>query len=194
VRFTPRSIRQFGRCGKRCSKVDGIVRHACCAAEQKLSKDDPNNIWLAKAGFGGTEYLLSGVLSEGSKRGMSNTGRLAFRLRLCHRNPVAQTLAEEGFSTAVERYLVRKKASVKPSSFSEIERYLRNRSRPLHSLHLEHIDRRKIAALLGEIETASGPVNRNRERTELSSFFNWSRLSCVSMTIVFPLASALTTF
>jgi allantoinase len=26
---------------------------------------------LAKSGFGGTEYLLSGVFSEGSKRGMS---------------------------------------------------------------------------------------------------------------------------
>jgi allantoinase len=53
-------------------KVDWIVSdHACCAAEQKWSKDDPANIWLAKAGFGGTEYLLSGVLSEGSKRGMS---------------------------------------------------------------------------------------------------------------------------
>src|SRR4029450_7421770 len=45
--------------------------HACCSAEQKWSKDDPTNIWLAKSGFGGTEYLLSGVLSEGSKRGMS---------------------------------------------------------------------------------------------------------------------------
>jgi allantoinase len=53
-------------------KIDWIVSdHACCAAEQKWSKDDPKNIWLAKAGFGGTEYLLSGVLSEGSKRGMS---------------------------------------------------------------------------------------------------------------------------
>jgi len=53
-------------------KIDWIVSdHACCAAEQKWSKDDPTNIWLAKAGFGGTEYLLSGVLSEGSKRGMS---------------------------------------------------------------------------------------------------------------------------
>ena len=39
--------------------------------EQKWSKDDPTNIWVAKAGFGGTEYLLSAVLSEGSKRGMS---------------------------------------------------------------------------------------------------------------------------
>ena len=53
-------------------KIDWVVSdHACCSAEQKWSNDDPTNIWLAKAGFGGTEYLLSGVLSEGSKRGMS---------------------------------------------------------------------------------------------------------------------------
>jgi len=52
--------------------VDWIVSdHACCSAEQKWDKRNPSNIWLAKSGFGGTEYLLSGVLSEGSKRGMS---------------------------------------------------------------------------------------------------------------------------
>jgi len=52
--------------------VDWIVSdHACCSAEQKWDRKDPTNIWLAKSGFGGTEYLLSGVLSEGSKRGMS---------------------------------------------------------------------------------------------------------------------------
>jgi allantoinase len=53
-------------------KVDWIVSdHACCAAEQKWSAKFPKNIWLAKSGFGGTEYLLSGVLSAGAKRGMS---------------------------------------------------------------------------------------------------------------------------
>src|SRR6202046_1647470 len=53
-------------------KIDWIVSDpACCSAEQKWSQSDPNNIWLAKSGFGGTEYLLSGVLSEGAKRGMS---------------------------------------------------------------------------------------------------------------------------
>src|SRR3974390_696281 len=53
-------------------KIDWIVSdHACCSAEQKWSKADPSDIWLAKAGSGGTEYLLSGVLSEGSRRGMS---------------------------------------------------------------------------------------------------------------------------
>jgi allantoinase len=53
-------------------QVDWIVSdHACCSAEKKASLKEPNNIWLAKSGFGGTEYLLSGIFSEGSKRGMS---------------------------------------------------------------------------------------------------------------------------
>ena len=52
--------------------VDWIVSdHACCSAEQKWDKSDPTDVWPAKSGFGGTEYLLSGVISEGSKRGMS---------------------------------------------------------------------------------------------------------------------------
>jgi len=53
-------------------KIDWIVSdHACCSSEQKWSAKFPKNIWLAKSGFGGTEYLLSGVMSEGAKRGMS---------------------------------------------------------------------------------------------------------------------------
>jgi allantoinase len=53
-------------------KIDWIVSdHACCSAELKVSAEAPEDIWLAKAGFGGTEYLLSGIFSEGSKRGMS---------------------------------------------------------------------------------------------------------------------------
>jgi allantoinase len=52
--------------------VDWIVSdHACCATEVKVARERPDDVWLAKAGFGGTEYLLSGVLSEGSRRGMS---------------------------------------------------------------------------------------------------------------------------
>ena len=53
-------------------KVNWVVSdHACCSAELKVNPTSPDDIWLAKAGFGGTEYLLSGVFSEGSKRGMS---------------------------------------------------------------------------------------------------------------------------
>ncbi|MCA9953027.1 MAG: amidohydrolase family protein [Anaerolineales bacterium] len=53
-------------------EVDWIVSdHACCRSEIKYSADHPDDIWMSKSGFGGTEYLLSGVFSEGSKRGMS---------------------------------------------------------------------------------------------------------------------------
>jgi allantoinase len=52
--------------------VDWIVSdHACCATEAKVARERPDDVWLAKAGFGGTEYLLPGVLTEGARRGMS---------------------------------------------------------------------------------------------------------------------------
>jgi integrase len=88
-------------------------------------------------------------------------------------DPYARELSGEGFATAVHRYLERKRGSLKPNSFTDIERYLRNHSAPLHRLRLDQIDRRKVAALLGEIETSSGPVARNRARGALSAFFSW---------------------
>jgi hypothetical protein len=47
------------------------------------------------------------------------------------------------FANAVDLYLARKRASLKPSSFTDTERYLRNHSAPLHRLKLGEIDRRK---------------------------------------------------
>jgi len=52
-------------------KVDWVVSdHACCRHETKAAKHALGNIWLAKSGFGGTEYLLPALLSEGTKRGL----------------------------------------------------------------------------------------------------------------------------
>jgi allantoinase len=52
-------------------EVDRIVSdHACCRTEIKYNAENPDDIWMAKSGFGGTEYLLSGVYSEGHKRGL----------------------------------------------------------------------------------------------------------------------------
>ena len=51
--------------------VDWIVSdHACCAEEVKAAGRGNGDIWLTKAGFGGTEYLLAGVFSEGRRRGL----------------------------------------------------------------------------------------------------------------------------
>jgi len=53
-------------------KLDWVVSdHACCAREMKVAAERPDDIWLARSGFGGTEYLLAGVVSEGSRRGMA---------------------------------------------------------------------------------------------------------------------------
>jgi allantoinase len=52
--------------------VDWVVSdHACCRHETKVAKKYLGNIWMAKSGFGGTEYLLPALVSEGSKRGLS---------------------------------------------------------------------------------------------------------------------------
>src|SRR6516162_3408861 len=88
-------------------------------------------------------------------------------------DPFARALGGEGFATAVDRYLARKREVLKPTSFVATELYLRKAAAPLHGLRLSQIDRRKIAALLGEIEDASGATSRNRARSALSSLFNW---------------------
>jgi allantoinase len=53
-------------------KIDWVSSdHACCRHEMKVAKRYFGNIWLAKSGFGGTEYLLPALVSEGMKRGLS---------------------------------------------------------------------------------------------------------------------------
>ena len=50
-------------------KIDWVVSdHACCRHELKVNAANPDDIFLAKSGFGGTEYLLSAMLTEGRKR------------------------------------------------------------------------------------------------------------------------------
>jgi allantoinase len=53
-------------------KLDWVCSdHACCKHELKVDVENPGDIWLAKSGFGGTEYLLCALVSEGRKRGLS---------------------------------------------------------------------------------------------------------------------------
>jgi allantoinase len=52
-------------------ELDWVVSdHACCRHEMKVPKHYFGNIWMAKSGFGGTEYLLPALVSEGTRRGM----------------------------------------------------------------------------------------------------------------------------
>ncbi|MDG4762540.1 dihydroorotase family protein [Solwaraspora sp. WMMD406] len=57
-------------------EVDWVVSdYACCRSEYKFGAD-PGDVFAARSGFGGAEYLLTGLLTEGGKRGLS-PGRIA---------------------------------------------------------------------------------------------------------------------
>ncbi|GEL21114.1 dihydroorotase-like protein [Pseudonocardia sulfidoxydans NBRC 16205] len=57
-------------------ELDWVVSdHACCRDEMKFG-DPRDDVFVAKSGFGGAEYLLAGLYSEGTKRGLS-TQRMA---------------------------------------------------------------------------------------------------------------------
>jgi len=52
-------------------ELDWVVSdHACCRQELKIPRHYFGDIWMAKSGFGGTEYLLPSLVSEGTRRGM----------------------------------------------------------------------------------------------------------------------------
>ncbi|OEU96545.1 dihydroorotase [Streptomyces oceani] len=56
--------------------VDWVVSdHACCREELKFGTP-AEDVFLAKSGFGGAEYLLPGLVTEGRRRGLS-WGRIA---------------------------------------------------------------------------------------------------------------------
>ncbi|GAA3463838.1 amidohydrolase family protein [Saccharothrix longispora] len=50
--------------------IDWVVSdHACCKDETKFG-DPRDDVFVAKSGFGGTEYLLAGLVTEGTRRGL----------------------------------------------------------------------------------------------------------------------------
>jgi len=51
--------------------IDWVVSdHACCKDERKFG-EPRDDVFAAKSGFGGAEYLLPGLVSEGRRRGLS---------------------------------------------------------------------------------------------------------------------------
>jgi allantoinase len=52
-------------------EVDWVVSdHACCRDEMKFG-EPRDDVFAARSGFGGTEYLLPGLITEGRRRGLS---------------------------------------------------------------------------------------------------------------------------
>jgi integrase len=78
------------------------------------------------------------------------------------------------FGATVPAFLGPRRGSVKPRTFTELERHLTLYAKPLHLRPLADVDRRAIALCLAQIETDNGAVTRNRVCSSLSRFFNWA--------------------
>lgn len=57
----------------KAGEIDWVVSdHACCKEEFKFG-EPKEDVFLAKSGFGGAEYLLPGMITEGLKRGLTRS-------------------------------------------------------------------------------------------------------------------------
>jgi allantoinase len=111
-------------------KVDWVVSdHACCRHETKAAKKTFGNIWLAKSGFGGTEYLLPALVSEGMKRGLSlnriaalTSANPARRFGLNSKGDIAEGLdADLALVDPRETWTVRAKDSASTQGYTPFE-------------------------------------------------------------------------
>jgi allantoinase len=111
-------------------KLDWVVSdHACCARELKVATERPDDIWLARSGFGGTEYLLSGVVSEGRRRGMAYSHMAevlawnpAQRFGLLHKGDIAPGFdADLALVDPARRFVVRAADSPSGQGYTPFE-------------------------------------------------------------------------
>src|SRR5262249_29069293 len=79
--------------------------------------------------------------------------------------------AAEASGAAVRPFLQWQRTRVRPSTLRHLERHLLINLAPLHSLPINKVDRRAIAAQLARMN--GSPVQANRTRSTLTSFLNW---------------------
>ena len=84
----------------------------------------------------------------------------------------SEARAAETFGAAVRPFLQWQRTRVRPSTQRHLERHLLVNLAPLHSLPINKVDRRAIAAQLARM--TGSPVQANRTRSTLTSFLNWA--------------------
>jgi len=76
--------------------------------------------------------------------------------------------------TAVDSYLAARRGVVRPQTFIQIERYMRNHWAPLLGRPLTEIGRVDVAGRLAEITKANGRAAAGQARKNLSALFTWA--------------------
>jgi integrase len=78
------------------------------------------------------------------------------------------------FGVVAERYLEAKKARLRPTSYADARRYFARHWASLRDWPIAAIQRVNVAAGLGDIVKAHGPVSAARARANLSALFTWA--------------------
>jgi integrase len=86
----------------------------------------------------------------------------------------ARVRLAETVGAILPRYLERKRAEVRPSTYRETERYLLTYGRSLHGQPIAGITRRHVALWLSEIAAANGPAAANKARGALGALYTWA--------------------
>jgi integrase len=86
----------------------------------------------------------------------------------------AKARTAETFEAAARAFLERQERRLRPRSLIEVQRHLLVNAKPLHAMQLGTVDRRAIATLLAQLDSARGPVSANRTRSTLSAFYSWA--------------------
>jgi integrase len=134
--------------------------------------------WVFQYDFAGkTKRITLGKVSAiDPSKARAIAGELHAKVRL-GQDPAAakaesEARAAETFGAAVKPYLQWQRARVRPSTLRHLERHLLVNLTPLHSLAINKVDRRAIAAQLARMN--GSPVQANRTRSALTSFLNWA--------------------
>jgi integrase len=143
----------FGARRQRSAAIKYVLRYRLNGAQRWISIGRHGSPWTCEDARAEALRLLGQLVSGADPKGPSSA---------------------ELFGVEAQRYLERKRPEMKARSFGETARHLLAHAKPLHSMKLTAIDQRTIALRLAEIETASGPVARNRVRSSLSAFFSWA--------------------
>ena len=137
--------------------------------------------WIVQYSLGAKQRRMTiGSISKLEPDKARSTARgLLARVQLGH-DPAAEKAearvraSDEPLGGVVDRFLARQQSRLRPRSYVETRRYLKEHWKPLHGLHLSRISRATVAARLGNIATASGPIAADRARAALSAFFGWA--------------------
>jgi integrase len=137
--------------------------------------------WLVQYRRGGaTRRLLLGpgnVLSAEAARAAAKKALAKVALGEDPQEDKAERRSKDKLTrldAVVEEYLAWKRTKVRPSTFREVERYLTGSYfRPLHSMSVDTISRKDIAARLVIISRENSEITAACARGALSAFFVW---------------------